>query len=242
MNDQMNAPMSPMPSGPTPFYQVWMNALTKPNEQTFADMANSGNAKATTAYLWVFVASLIQIFFSALVQSAMMRQMFDQFGSGGSFGDVGIGARLIGAICGAPIGAVIVTLFFAIGVFIVQWIAKMFGGKGTADQLAYVMASITAPYSIIAGILTLLAAIPYVGLCFNLILGIAGIYILVLEVIAVKGVNQFGWGAAIGSVFIPGLVIGLLCGCLAAVGIIGVMRFLGPKIGNTFSTISSSLP
>jgi len=31
---------------------------------------------------------------------------------------------------------------------------------------------------------------------------------------AVKGVNRFGWGEAVGSVFIPGLVIGLLCCCL----------------------------
>jgi len=220
MNDQMNAPISSMPSGsgPTPFYQVWINALTKPNEQTFAAMANSGDAKATTAYLWVFAGSLVQIFFSALVQSAMMRNLLQQVGSngnGGQFGGGGIGARLIGAICGAPVGAVIVTLFFAIGIYIIQWIAKMFGGKGTPDQLAYTMASIAAPYSIIAGLFILLSAIPFVGLCFSVILGIAGLYVLVLQVMAIKGVNQFGWGQAIGSLFIPGLVIGIFCGCLA---------------------------
>jgi hypothetical protein len=76
------------------------------------------------------------------------------------------------------------------------------------------MASISAPYAIVAGILTLLAAIPYVGLCFSALLSIAGIYIFVLNVMAVKGVNQISWGAAIGSLLIPGLVIGLVCACL----------------------------
>ncbi len=222
MNDQMNTPMSSMPSGggPTPFYQVWINALTKPNEQTFADIANSGNAKATTAYLWIFIGSLVQIFLCG-----------NQRGGGG------IATRLIGAICGAPVGAVIVTLFFAIGIFIIQWIAKMFGGKGTPDQLAYAMASIAAPYSIIAGVFALFGAIPFVGLCFSIILGIAGLYILVLQVMAIKGVNQFGWGQAIGSLFIPGVVIGIFCGCLA----FGAVALLGPAIRNAFNQINQSL-
>ena len=231
MNDQMNAPMSSMPSGggPIPFYQVWINALTKPNEQTFADIANSPNANARTAYIWIFVASLVQFFFTALVQGAMMQSLLDQAGGSGSqLGGNGIVARLVGVVCGAPIGALIVTLFFALGMYIVQWIAKMFGGTGTSDQLAYAMASIAAPYSIVAGLFTLLGAIPLVGLCFSVILAIAGLYILVLEVMAVKGVNKFGWGQAIGSLFIPGLVIAVFCGCLA----FGLSALLVPLIRN----------
>ena len=130
------------------------------------------------------------------------------------------------ALCGAPIAAALSTLFFAIGVFIVQWIAKMFGGRGNADQLAYAMASISAPYAIVAGFLTLLAAIPYVGLCFSAILSIGGIYIFVLNVMAVKGVNQISWGAAIGSLIIPGLVIGLLCACLIGVSTAALVPIL----------------
>ena len=89
MNEQMNAPMSPAPGNPTSFFQVWMNALTKPNEQTFADMANSASAKSTTAFLWVFVASLVQFFISSLVQGAYMSQAMQQFGSNGQFGGGG---------------------------------------------------------------------------------------------------------------------------------------------------------
>ena len=37
---------------------------------------------------------------------------------------------------------------------------------------------------------------------------------MVLNIMAVKGVNRFGWGEALGSVFIPGIVIELVCCCL----------------------------
>ena len=225
MNENMPDVPTPV-GGPTPVMQTWIKALTKPSEQTFVEIASSPNAKATTAYLWVFVASLVQIFLTSLVQSRMMGTYMEQLGLGSGFGDRGVASVLTGAICGAPIGAAITTLFFAIGVFIVQWIAKMFGGRGTSDQLAYSMAAVSAPYSIIAGLVTLLAAIPYVGYCFSAILAIAGIYVFVLNVMAVKGVNQISWGAAIGSLIIPGLVIGVLCACLVG----GLFALLLPAI------------
>jgi len=239
MNEQMNAPMSPAPGGPSSFFQVWMNALTKPNEQTFVEIASSANAKSTTAFLWVFLASLVQFLVSSLVQGAYMNQVMRQFGSSGQFGGGGgLGSTLITAVCGAPIAAVISVVFFAIFVGVVQFVAKMFGGRGTFDQLAYVLAAITAPFSLVSSVLTLLSAIPYVGLCFGIIALVAAIYVLVLEVMAVKAANQFGWGQAAGSLLLPFIV---LCCCLS-VGVIGIMRVLGPAIGNTFSSINSNLP
>jgi hypothetical protein len=123
-------------------------------------------------------------------------------------------------------------LFFAIGVFIVQWLAKMFGGRGNAEQLAYAMAAISAPYSIIAGVLTLLSAIPYLQYCFGPLLFVAGIYVFVLNVMAVKGVNQVSWGAAVGSLLIPGLVIAFLCACLVGVSVAALMPVLRETVPN----------
>ena len=157
---------------------------------------------------------------------------YGQFNSGG-----GIAGTLITAVCGAPVLAVIGVLFFALGTAIVQWIAKMFGGRGNFTQLAYVLSAILSPFLLLSSVLTLLSAIPFVGLCFSLVSMLAGLYVLVLEIMAVKGVNQFGWGAAIGSLFIPGLVVGFVCGCL----VIGSLMALGPIIGNVFSGINQSL-
>ncbi len=166
-----------------------------------------------------------------------MRAMMEQRGVGGNLPGGGLGFALIGAICGGPIGAVITVLFFAIGVALVQWIAKLFGGRGTYDQLAYTFASIAAPFAVISGVFTLLGAIPFVGFCFRIVIGLAGLYVLVLEIMAAKGVNGFTWGAAAGSVLIPGAVVFLVCCCLAA----GIAALSGAALGNIFSTINQSL-
>ena len=232
MNDMSNAPIPE--SRPASAMQTWMNALTKPSEQTFVNIASSPNAKASTAYLWVFVASLIQIFLTALVQSRFLGTYLNQFGIQDPAATRGIGSILISAICGAPIGAAITTLFFAIWVFIIQWIAKMFGGRGTTDQMAYTAAAITAPYSIVVGIFSLFGAIPYVGYCVSAILALAGIYVIVLQVMAIKGVNQITWGAAIVTWLIPGLVLGLLCACIVGVSVAALL----PLIRNAVPTLT----
>jgi hypothetical protein len=86
-------------------------------------------------------------------------------------------------------------------------------------------------------VLGLLGAIPSIGFCFGLIILLIGIYVLVLEVMAIKGVNQISWGAAIGTLFIPLLVVVCICGCV----VIASLMILGPVIGNVFSTINQSL-
>ncbi len=239
MNQMPGTGIPPMmSSGPKSFFQIWIDALTKPNEATFAELAASPNAKSSTAYLWVFVGFLIEFFLSFLVPQRALGSMLSQYGiSTGQQVGGGLVGTVVSLICGAPILALIGTLFFAIGVALVQWIAKMFGGRGTNAQLAYAWAAFAAPFSIVAGVFSLLAAIPFVGLCFNILLFILSIYVIVLEVIAVKGVNQFGWGGALGAVFIPGLVIGFLCACIVIVSLMA----LGPVIGNVFSTINQSL-
>lgn len=230
MNDMSNEPITV--DRPTSVLQIWGKALTKPSEQTFVELASSPNATATTAYVWVFVGFLIQYFLISLVQSSLIGTYMNEAGLGTGFGTRSIASILIFAVCGAPIMAALSTLFFAIGVFIVQWIAKMFGGRGNSDQLAYAMAAIVAPFSIVAGILSLFAAVPYVGLCFSAILSIAGIYIFVLEAMAVKAVNQISWGAAIGSLLIPGLVIGFVCACLIGISVAALVPILQETVPN----------
>ncbi len=228
----------PMMSASSPsFFETWVNALTKPREETYAAIAASPKAKSTTAYLWVFVASIVSSFLTLIVQGSLIRSRLGEAGVGGGQLGSGFAGIAVTLLCGTPIAAVLATAFFAIFVALVQWIAKMFGGKGNNDQLAYTAAAIAAPYSVLSGVVMLFAAIPFVGICFRIILGLVGIYIIVLEIMAVKAVNQFGWGPAIGAYFIPGLAIGLICCCLAA--IVGALT--GAALGNVWSTINQSL-
>jgi hypothetical protein len=234
MSEQMNAPMLPPPAGLSASLSTWREAITRPSEQTFARIAQSPQAKSTTALLWIFLTSLLSSFLASLVQGVMFRQMMQNSDFGlDQFGGEPANA-LIATICGAPIAAVILTVVFAVFVGIVQFIAKMFGGTGTFDQLAYAIGAVVAPYYLISGLLALLSAIPYVGFCFGLLGLIALLYVIVLEVMAVKGVNQFGWGQAAGSVLIP--FFALAC-CIAA-GIAGLVSVLGPALQDAFEQIN----
>lgn len=226
MSEQTNAPMLPPPSGVAQWFAVWRDAVTKPNEQTFASLAQSPNAKLPTALLWVFLGALVNAFLAALVQGRLFRQYMQNFNFDMSRFGEGAGALLIRVICGAPIAAVIAVIFFVIGAGIVYLLARMFGGRGTFDQLAYAFAAITTPIALVNGVLTLLAAIPFVGFCFGLVSVLLAIYAIVLQVMAVKGVNQFGWGQAAASLLLPVLVF---CCCLAA-GAFGIAWAIGRNL------------
>ncbi|HEY6074734.1 MAG TPA: hypothetical protein VIV15_15450, partial [Anaerolineales bacterium] len=78
----------------------------------------------------------------------------------------------------------------------------------------------------------------YVGLCFSALAFIGGIYILVLEVMAVKAVNRFGWGPAIASLLIPGLLIAFFCACLVGALVAGLI----PLIREAYPQLQQSLP
>jgi hypothetical protein len=120
----------------------------------------------------------------------------------------------------------------------VQFIARAFGGTGTFDQMAYTSAAIWTPFTLISSVLTLLSAIPFVGLCFGLVSLVALLYVLFLAVTAVKGVNQVGWGQAAGSCLLP--VVGLCC-CLS-IGSFAIVQALGPAMNDIFNSIQQSVP
>jgi hypothetical protein len=224
---QPNAPMEP--EAPS-IFQIWMDALTKPYESTYAAIARSPRANATNAFLWVFLATLLQFFVAFLVGSVARNQIMQRFGFGQDFGAPSLGGRIGTLICGAPIAAVIAVLFFALFVGITQLIARAFGGRGTFSQMAFVAAAIVVPVNLIQTALNLLGAIPFIGLCFNLISILLGLYALVLLIVAVMGVHQIGLLGALVSVLVLPFVACICAACAAAAG----AAALGPIIGNIF--------
>ena len=226
-----------MQAGSGSFFRTWVDALTKPREETYVSIGSSPRAKAMTGYVWVLLCSIVASVVAVVAQGATIQQQLEQSGVALDQVGGGLGGVAAGVLCGAPIAAIVGTLVFAIWTAVVQWIAKMFGGKGTNDQLAYTLAAIAAPYSLVSAVLVLLAAIPYVGFCFNILVGLGGLYVLVLQLMAIKGVNRFGWGPAIASYFIPGLAIFLVCCAVLAV----ILTLSGAALGGIFSSINQSL-
>jgi hypothetical protein len=244
-NTPIMPPSSEVP-GPAGWFQVWIKAVTQPNEQTFIDITEHPDASAKTAYIWIFIAGTISGIIQAIAttirmaigagsqfQIPGMEQYLPQTtGGGGS-----IGISLIVGLCASPLIGLFSVIFFALFVAIIQWIAKLFSGTGTYEKLLYAFAAITVPFTIVSSIFVLFSAIPFVGICTGLIsLGLS-IYVLVLEVMAVKAVNRFGWGQAAGSLFLPGCVVFIICACM----VFGSLMLLGPVIRNVFNGINQSL-
>jgi hypothetical protein len=241
-----NTPIAPPSSGargPAGWMSVWIKAVTKPSEQTFVDITESPEASSKTAYLWVFIAGtisgIIQAFATAirvgtgvaspLSQIPGLEKYLPQSTGGGG----GIGISLVGGLCGAPLAGLLSIVFFALFVAIIQWIAKLFGGTGTYDKLLYALAAISVPFAIISSLFALLGVIPFVGICFGLISLGLGIYSLVLQLMAIKAVNRFGWGQAIGSYFVPGCTLIIACACVVGIG----AAVLVPIVRNSFNGI-----
>ena len=128
-------------------------------------------------------------------------------------------------------------VFFAIGVAIVQWVAKLFGGAGTYDKTLYAYAAIAVPVTVVSSLFALLGAIPYAGLCLSLLSFGLSIYAIVLQIMALKAVNRFGWGQAIGAVLLPGFLVLFICACVVGAS----LALLGPVIGDVFGDVLQGL-
>jgi hypothetical protein len=226
------------PEGPARMgiFDMWIAALTQPREETFARIAAQPNATTGNALIWVFIATLISGMITAIGQTFSVRSIFrDPMFS--EYLPESIGISTGSLVCGVPVGAIIGVLGFAIAVGLIQWIAKLFGGTGSFEKLAFAMSAIVIPFSVISSVLSLLGLIPYVNILIALISVGLGLYVLYLEVLAVKAVNYLGWGQALAAVFLPIVVIALLiCCCVAA-----AFAILGPAISNVFNSINPGL-
>lgn len=242
MNERNNAPMSPEPSGVSGWFSIWINAVTKPSEQSFLAMAEHPDARSNNrAFTWVFLAGTVAAIISGVLRAILELAGFTTQIPGFSelvdtaprsaLGSLGI------ALCSSPVSGAFAVLFFAIFVGIVQWVAKMFKGVGNFQQLAYVMAAISVPVSLVTSLLAPFSVIGVVGYCFSAITLLIGLYAMYLQLLAIKAVNKFGWGEAAGSLFLPGVV---LC-CCVAVAVIGLMGVLAPAISETFNQIYQGL-
>lgn len=239
MNEQSNAPLTPAPepAGVMGWFSTWMDAVSKPNEQTYAILAERPDAMSNTrAFTWVFLAGTVAALISGILQSilqmagvAQMPGLAELAGGAQPSGAASLGI----AICAAPFAGAIAVLFFAIFVGIVQWVAKLFGGTGTFSQLAYTTSAISVPFSLISAVLTPFSTINTVGYCVSGISLLLGLYALSLQVMAVKAVNKFGWGQALGSYFLPVLLIVCLCAC----AIFGLVSMMGPAMEDIFNQI-----
>lgn len=187
--------------------ETWRLALTRPNEETFRSLADDPKGSLGRALSWIAITSAIsylisasvQLLFSGLLDRPSLLEALEH--------EAGLllseGLMIAGVYgCGLPLVVLmsVVGMLFYSG--IVQFTANAFGGNGTFAELAYTLAAITAPITLISGAI---GWIPWVN-CLVIPLGI---YSILLTLLAVKSVNRMSWGKTIGT-FAALLLVGAL--------------------------------
>lgn len=223
-------------------FPVWSKVFTKPGEATFLEITAHPEARAKAAYIWVFLAGVFSSLLNSLTQFVIglagLQQAVPDFGQvPGASGVLGA-AGLLGAICGAPIAGLFSVIGFAIGVGIVHATARFFGGQGTFDRLAYAFGAIAVPFSVVSALAVPLNAVPYAVFCTLPLLVLVGIYVLYLQVTAVKAVHRFTWGEAAAAFFLPSILLLMLCGLL----VLGLMSLAGPALNEILQQMPQGLP
>ena len=245
MNDQTNDPkMMEDPDRPPPqgAFPVWSKVYTKPGEKTFMEIISHPDATAKNAYIWVFVAGMLSGLINSLTQIVGGVTVFRQLMPGYEqlpdvTGVMGV-SGLIGAICGAPLAGLFSVIGFAITVAIIHWAARFFGTKeGSFDQLAYALGAVIVPFSLVSSLLLPLNLIRFGVLCTVPLLLLLGIYVIYLELAAIKAVYRTGWLEAAGAFFLPTILIIFLCAC----AVLGLIRVMGPAINEVFQQLPQNL-
>lgn len=232
MSEEMQPVKAPPSSSGPPLLQSWTNAVTKPDEQTYIDIAAQAGENPNKAYLWIFVSGLIGMLLSTIIQTLLAAIGLGAQGAGAASA---MGGLLASLLCFAPFGAALSVLGFALDVALIQFAAsRFFSGGSNYKTLVYPMAAILAPLGILGALLSPFSTVPILGILTGL-LGVAVLlYSIFLQVTAVKGLNQFGWGQAIGSVLIPFVALVVVVACLVA----GFLVLLAPVLRNIASGLS----
>lgn len=200
-----------------PFYQIWIDAVTKPNVENYRQIVNDPKASLGTALLWLagvgFLGSLISGLMGMIFGSsaAYMQYLGSDYAAPATF--FGVIGGAFASIFFTPIGALI-------GVGLIQLVAKALGGTGDFEKFFYAFAAYWVPISLVNAVI---GSIPVVG-CLSVFVGIYG---LVLMVFANEAAHEYEtWKAVVSSIAVPLLLLIVLFACIFILVLLGVATAL----------------
>lgn len=202
-------------------FQIWRQVLTTPGVPVFAEQRNKKHATLATAVIWMVGAGLILFILWAILFTLtdpiansmdasieLMRQL------GTPDAEIEQNMALLqqsarmGTMIGLFLGTIFVPVTFLLGSGLIWVISRMLGGMGTYTSQTYLLATFTAPITILTGLLSFL---PLLGTLLVLALNI---YQLALTYYALQAAHGFTSGRAVTAVLAP-LLLGFLFVCCA---------------------------
>lgn len=190
---------------------VWGTALMVSDEKSYADLLLDPKMGLGRAFSWIAIAGFVSAL-AVPLQLTFNPQFAELMGEPeiqGLFrsGDTSMLIFVtLFALMLTPIASVI---NLAISGGLQHFLALFFGGGGNYTRTVYALAAFLAPMTMVT---SFLAAIPLVGQCLAIPLGL---YNLVLNVRALKAAHSLTNGAAIGVVLAPAILAFAFI-CLAA--------------------------
>lgn len=187
--------------------ETWQMAVFSPSELTYQSLYMDPNGNHIRIMWWVSIvsvlSSIVSLIVGVLLNTSSFTMRFNSFSStsSGSF-------DILFGLISIPLNLVFALISYYIWVGLIYLMAMILGGKAEYGKTAYVFAAIYFPINIIVALLSfipLLGALASIPVLF---------YGLVLQVIAIKAINQFGWMKAVIAVFwILIAILGFMCTC-----------------------------
>lgn len=184
--------------------------------------------------LSVLVHTILTVVFFLISGTMQFRAVFTTLQSElAAIGQVpNLGALFVGLLVGSVIFTPI-SFYLTAGL---QYLgSRLFGGKGTYIQQAYLQSLIQVPVTLLGGLLSLGALIPGLQCVLGPVGLILSIWALILTVRALKAVHDLTTGRAVLAMIVPPILLMFLFGCILVV--------TGSAIGSIFqSLINQQMP
>jgi MFS family permease len=215
------------PEKPRKWYEIWWDVWIHPGLAPFKAILSEPGNNITRGFIWIgvtsFIVTLVSYLFSALVSNLMADaiggEMFKNYSG-----------YTISYICGILLSPLFAILGIAVSALVYHWIAKLLGGRGNWNDLLFCLSAVNAPASIIGGVIALISLLffqsPVLLFLPTMVALALAVYILVLNVNAIKAAEDVGTWPALGAIFIPTLIGVAVVTCCSLVILVPVISTL----------------
>lgn len=192
----------------TGLIQTWLSFFSMTEDLFLAEQEKANTEDTLLSVLVYTIATVVISMVTGFVQfqqiTTLMGEQLPQLGF--NLGTIFF-IILIGTVVMSPI-----SFYISVGL---QYLgARIFGGSGDFKTHAYLMALIFVPTTVLGGVVSLFALIPFIGF----LAGLAGfgisIYTIILTVRAVKAVHNIPTGKAVAGIIVPPIALSVIVGCL----------------------------
>ncbi len=195
-----------------PFYLVWLTALFPFDLGTFSNMLDDPEATPGHAFEWTAIMGVIVGLITPLY--IILTPEFRQgLASSGILSTVGNSQFVTAMIIFMVVMAVATPIFSILGLALngalLNFLAAMFGGRGSYQRTVYALGAFSAPYLLVYDVVPMLPVLRYVS-------PFLGLYSFFCSIRALMAAHDFSTWDAIKTMLAPTALI-IILGCIGIV-------------------------